>query len=67
MYLLKEFYNLWPLFNKTWSQYRNETANDYHKFYDQTLLNHNIIHPNVCDLTRILLPAAPSTSSPWTI
>ena len=57
-----QFQNLWPIFNKVWPQYQECIKDQHINFLNHILSNYTITHPDVCDLLRILITIAPSTS-----
>ena len=57
-----QFQNLWPIFNKVQPQYQECIKDQHINFLNHILSNYTITHPDVCDLLRILLAIAPSTS-----
>ena len=57
-----QFQNLWPIFNKVWPQYPECIKDQDINFLNHILSNYTISHPDVCDLLRILITIASSTS-----
>ena len=57
-----QFQNLWPIFNKVQPQYQECIKDQHINFLNHILSNYTITHPDVCDLLRILITIAPSTS-----
>ena len=59
--MVKQFRNIWPIFNRLWPKYREDKKFGSNKFFQHIIENHTITHPDVMELLKILLAVAPST------
>ena len=59
--IVKEFSNIWPVFNRIWPQYSEDVKGRHINFFTYIISHHSITHPNICELIRILMSVCPST------